>query len=165
MNKTIFQEKILPVNLIQDIKEYVNKERPQTTNYSFWDKTIIRDSARVDIFHLSDTPFKAEVIKCFENYVDINKYSTSYVNYYKWLPGSFIPFHTDGFYRLSSTIYLNEHWDKDYGGLFLYEKNNEIRGFVPKYNHAVINTNTLWHSTSIISANAPKRETLQIFFK
>ena len=45
------------------------------------------------------------------------------------------------------------------------EKDAEIKGYVPKYNSAVINKNNVSHSTSIISPTAPKRETLQIFFE
>jgi len=165
MDDVIFIKDFLPADLILQIKKYIYRERPQTSNHSSWDQRIIKDSARVEIFRLSDTEFKQQVINCYSNYFDINKYSTTYLNYYKWLPGSFIPFHNDDSSSLASTIYLNESWDKDYGGLFLYEQDTEIKGYVPKYNSAVINKNNVSHSTSIISPTAPKRETLQIFFE
>tara|TARA_R100001510_G_C7532228_1_gene123202 strand:- start:41 stop:538 length:498 start_codon:yes stop_codon:yes gene_type:complete len=165
MDDVIFVKDFLPADLILQIKKYIYRERPQTSNHSSWDQRIIKDSARVEIFRLSDTEFKQQVINCYSNYFDINKYSTTYLNYYKWLPGSFIPFHNDDSSSLASTIYLNESWDKDYGGLFLYEQDTEIKGYVPKYNSAVINKNNVSHSTSIISPTAPKRETLQIFFE
>jgi len=159
-----FEKNILPINLIKEIKNFVNGRQPDTNNYSFWDNSIVKDSARVDVFHLSETPFKPQIIESYKNFISDN-YSECFINYYKWLPGSFIPFHSDGVYGLSSTVYLNDHWDKNYGGLFLYEKDNEIKGFIPKYNWAVISDNQLPHSTSIISPKAPIRETLQIFFK
>ena len=165
MDDVIFVKDFLPADLILQIKKYIYRERPQTSNHSSWDQRIIKDSARVEIFRLSDTEFKQQVINCYSNYFDINKYSTTYLNYYKWLPGSFIPFHNDDSSSLASTIYLNESWDKDYGGLFLYEQDTEIKGYFPKYNSAVINKNNVSHSTSIISPTAPKRETLQIFFE
>ena len=163
-NITVVKD-FLPTDLILQIKNYIYREKPQTYNHSCWNQNIIKDSARVEIFRLSDTEFKQHVINCYSNYVDIKKYSVTYVNYYRWLPGSFIPFHNDERSSLASTIYLNESWDKDYGGLFLYEQDEEIKGYVPKYNSAVINKNSISHSTSIISPTAPKRETLQIFFE
>ena len=165
MDKIIFIKDFLPEDLILQIKKYIYRERPQTFNHSSWNQKIIKDSARVEIFRLSDTEFKEQIINCYSNYFNINTYTTTYVNYYKWLPGSFIPFHNDESSSLASTIYLNESWDKDYGGLFLYEEEQEIKGYVPKYNSAVINKNNVSHSTSIISPTAPKRETLQIFFE
>ena len=165
MDDVIFVKDFLPADLILQIKKYIYRERPQTSNHSSWDQRIIKDSARVEIFRLSDTEFKEQIINCYSNYFNIDTYTTTYVNYYKWLPGSFIPFHNDESSSLASTIYLNESWDKDYGGLFLYEEEQEIKGYVPKYNSAVINKNNVSHSTSIISPTAPKRETLQIFFE
>ena len=165
MDKIIFIKDFLPEDLILQIKKYIYRERPQTSNHSSWNQKIIKDSARVEIFRLSDTEFKEQIINCYSNYFNVNTYTTTYVNYYKWLPGSFIPFHNDESSSLASTIYLNEFWDKDYGGLFLYEEEQEIKGYVPKYNSAVINKNNVSHSTSIISPTAPKRETLQIFFE
>ena len=165
MNNVFFINNVLPVDLILQIKNYVAKEQPEFTNHSGWDQDIVHDSARVDVFLLNDTPFKEQVINCYANYIDLKKHSVNYVSYYKWLPGSFIPFHNDYVYSLSSTIYLNQSWDKNYGGLFLYEKNKNLRGYVPKYNSAVINNKKVPHGTSIISPTAPIRETLQIFFE
>jgi len=166
MDNLFFIDNILPVNLILRIKNYIlDKKQSETTNYSYWDQSIVKGSARVDIFFLNNTSFKEQVINCYADHVDLKKYSLTYVSYYKWLPGSFIPFHTDNIYNLASTIYLNESWNIDYGGLFLYEKNKDIKGYVPKYNSAVINNNNIPHGTSIISPTAPERETLQIFFK
>jgi Rps23 Pro-64 3,4-dihydroxylase Tpa1-like proline 4-hydroxylase len=165
VDKIVFIKDFLPEDLILQIKKYIYRERPQTSNHSSWNQKIIKDSARVEIFRLSDTEFKEQIINCYSNYFNIDTYTTTYVNYYKWLPGSFIPFHNDESSSLASTIYLNESWDKDYGGLFLYEEEQEIKGYVPQYNSAVINKNNVSHSTSIISPTAPKRETLQIFFE
>ena len=164
MNNLYFINNVLPVDLILQIKNCVLDKKTEITNHSDWDQNIVQGSARVDIFTLA-TPFREQVINCYADYVDLKKYSFIYVSYYKWLPGSFIPFHNDNHYSLASTIYLNESWNIDYGGLFLYEKNKDIKAYVPKYNSAVINDNNVPHGTSIISPTAPKRETLQVFFK
>jgi len=165
MSNVFFIDNVLPVDLILQIKNYVNKEQPDHTNHNRWDQVIVQDSARVDVFPLNHTPFYKNIIKCYADYTDLKKHPEIYVNYYKWHPGSFIPFHNDGFYTLSSSIYLNESWDKNYGGLFLYEKGKDLKAYVPKYNSAVINNKKIPHGTSISSPTSPIRETIQIFFK
>jgi len=165
MSNVFFVYNVLPVDLILQIKNYVNKEQPEITNHNGWDPKIVNDSARVDVFRLNHTPFNQDIINCYADYIDLKKHPITHVNYYKWLPGSFIPFHNDGIYSFSSSIYLNESWDRDYGGLFLYENGEDLKAYVPKYNSAVINNKNILHGTSIISSTAPKRETIQIFFE
>jgi len=165
MSNVFFIYNVLPVDLILQIKNYVNKEQPELTNHNGWDPRIVHDSARVDVFRLNHTPFNKHIINCYADYVDLEKHPLTHVNYYKWHPGSFIPFHNDGVYAFSSSIYLNESWDRDYGGLFLYEKGEDLKAYVPKYNSAVINNKNILHGTSISSPTSPIRETIQIFFE
>ena len=101
MSNVFFIDNVLPVDLILQIKNYVNKEQPDHTNHNRWDQVIVQDSARVDVFPLNHTPFYKNIIKCYGDYTDLKKHPEIYVNYYKWHPGSFIPFHNDGFYTLS----------------------------------------------------------------
>jgi hypothetical protein len=54
-------------------------------------------------------------------------YNNLIVYMHIWLPGSQINWHHDGpttennFERLSSTIYLTENWNWNWGGLFVYD--------------------------------------------
>lgn len=51
---------------------------------------------------------------------------------YVWTNGSYISWHTDATYETAITVYLNPEWERDWGGLFLYEASNlELRAVPP----------------------------------
>jgi Rps23 Pro-64 3,4-dihydroxylase Tpa1-like proline 4-hydroxylase len=88
---------------------------------------------------------------------------------YIWSRLSYIPWHNDNIHANAVTIYLNEHWDPDWGGIYLYYTTieaNIIRGYVPKFNTAVKNNNRIAHSTTMVSMDAESpRVTIQLFTK
>jgi hypothetical protein len=76
---------------------------------------------------------------------------------------SFIPWHDDAKYKYTATVYLNESWNVDLGGLFLYEDEGNLKCVMPKYNNALFFVPPIGHTTTITAINAPMRESLQIF--
>lgn len=95
--------------------------------------------------------------------IDHDDYS---VMNYAWGRLSFIPWHRDPQSETAVTIYLNEIWDADWGGLFLYKPQGgeEIRGFAPRFNCAIRNNQNLDHATSLIAVDAKEpRFTIQLF--
>jgi hypothetical protein len=95
------------------------------------------------------------------------KNSNYHVMNYVWTRLSYIPWHHDDKRRNAITIYLNEYWDHNWGGLYLYYTDaTHIKGYLPKFNTAIKNSNTLVHSTTIISMDAESpRITIQLFTK
>ena len=85
-----------------------------------------------------------------------------------WTNGSGINWHTDLDDRMAATIYLNQNWDRNWGGLFLFkgaESDNTAGWINPTYNRCVWFKSPLWHSVSLISRAAPEpRISIQIFF-
>ena len=88
-----------------------------------------------------------------------------------WLPGSKINFHHDALpaeqgSRLSSTIYLNENWNADWGGLFLYDDPDLGKGWIyPQGNSMVWFMPPILHAISMVSADAAfPRLSVQMFF-
>jgi hypothetical protein len=88
-----------------------------------------------------------------------------------WLPGSQINFHHDdssdrGNPRLSSTIYINERWNWNWGGLFLYDDPDSGQGWVyPHSNSMVWFRPPIYHATSMITMDAEfPRLSIQLFF-
>ena len=67
--------------------------------------------------------------------------------------------HSDGL-----TIYLNDDWSYENGGLFLYKENNDIKTIIPQKNKAVLQVGGVPHSTTIVSKYSKPRKTIQIFF-
>lgn len=76
---------------------------------------------------------------------------------------SYIPWHLDGTYDSALTIYLNKNWDKNWGGLFLYKENNEIKAFIPKKNTGILLEGGIEHCVTTTNINADDRITLQFF--
>lgn len=92
--------------------------------------------------------------------------SRSYsLSLYAWLPGSYIPWHNDGRHAAAVTVYLNQYWDRDWGGLFLYEDTDgAIHAVVPRFNLGLRNSANLRHATTPVTADAVEpRYTLQLF--
>jgi Rps23 Pro-64 3,4-dihydroxylase Tpa1-like proline 4-hydroxylase len=86
-----------------------------------------------------------------------------------WLKGSQINWHHDGNgrdepTRISASIYLNEKWHRDWGGLFLYESNG-TKFLEPAFNLMTWFVGPMWHATSMVTqlAETP-RLSVQLFF-
>jgi hypothetical protein len=89
----------------------------------------------------------------------------AYVNLFT--RNSFIPWHNDGAYVHTVTIYLNERWDYDWGGALLYSLEEppfeNVSCVYPERNKGVAYAPPLYHTTTLTAINAPMRESLQIF--
>jgi Rps23 Pro-64 3,4-dihydroxylase Tpa1-like proline 4-hydroxylase len=85
---------------------------------------------------------------------------------YIWKPHSYIPWHNDGIYSTGVTIYLNRNWNLDWGGLLIWkEKGTEkLQVSPPHFNIAVVNCNGIEHATTMVSPDAPLRQTIQCFW-
>jgi hypothetical protein len=83
---------------------------------------------------------------------------------YIWTKLSYIPWHDDSHVESALTIYLNDYWDPDWGGYFMYKLNNEIKAIKPERNLGVIQTGGVHHSVSTVNLDANLRITLQSFF-
>lgn len=89
------------------------------------------------------------------------------VRNYAWSRLSYIPWHNDGMHEVAITVYLNDVWEQDWGGIFLYmDEMSGIRGYAPKFNTGLKNRGHILHSTSMVTPDAAgPRFTLQIFPK
>lgn len=86
-----------------------------------------------------------------------------------WLPGSQIQWHhdaSDDNPRLSSTIYINEAWNWNWGGFFIYDHETLGQGWVyPHPNSMVWFKPPVWHATTMVNNNAETpRLSIQLFF-
>lgn len=89
-----------------------------------------------------------------------------------WYPGSHINWHTDktehsSDAKMSSTIYLSEHWDWNWGGLLVYaHENTGNRWIYPTYNACVWFKPPVWHCVTTINQLAQHpRVSIQLFFE
>ena len=88
-------------------------------------------------------------------------------SYHHWHKLSGIAKHNDGNHRWGATLYLNKHWDINWGGTFLWEESeDDWRALNPTSRTLVINTKQQLHMVTPVSPFAPMdRFTIQMFGK
>ena len=116
------------------------------TSYYGWSSGIVQNSAPIMICDIPDN--NDMLLKRLKEVIDIK--TANFMIYY-WPLGSYIPWHNDAHVKLTATLYCNKFWDKDWGGLFLYEEGDNILAEVPEWNKLVIQTSTTWHSTTTVT--------------
>jgi Rps23 Pro-64 3,4-dihydroxylase Tpa1-like proline 4-hydroxylase len=165
----------LPFDLLNELQEFANKVNQMDvnsvdgfkTNKTDWEDDIVQESE----------PLKIYTVEADEDNELINRIKTEIRNQtgwktdgpimlYFWPPGSYIPWHDDGHMNAGFTLYLNDFWDRDWGGLFLYEygPENNIVGLTPKENIAVLQEGGVYHAITTINKGSNVRITLQAFF-
>lgn len=89
--------------------------------------------------------------------------------YYIWNQMSGISRHDDKGYVEGGTLYLNETWDSNWGGLFVWKDKDEEREYklnaiCPKQNMLIINDESEMHLVTPVSPIVPQvRTTIQIW--
>jgi Rps23 Pro-64 3,4-dihydroxylase Tpa1-like proline 4-hydroxylase len=79
---------------------------------------------------------------------------------------SYIPWHNDSHVNAALTIYLNEKWNPNWGGYFLYKIDDEIKAIKPEFNLAVLQQGGetgLPHCVTTTNIDADMRISLQMF--
>lgn len=165
---------VLEEKLIGNIMEYfksILNENVWGSNIG-WNQDLSLISSNTLTHKIYDKLLIKEVKKSIEEKLQINfedKHLDFTLSIYVWGGGSYITWHPDNLYPYNGTIYLNEEWDSNDGGVFLYKDNqtNEIKGIEPIYNSMVVNSasETDPHNnhcvTCIVPGTIKKRITLQ----
>jgi Rps23 Pro-64 3,4-dihydroxylase Tpa1-like proline 4-hydroxylase len=104
----------------------------------------------------------------FSSALDISKFNNIRMEYYIWQPNSGLALHNDAVYGMASTIYLNENWNVDYGGIFMWkesENDDMFNAISPLKNMMILNDNHQYHMVTSISPLSPDlRSTIQVWF-
>ena len=111
-----------------------------------WQPNIIHESTPVIVYDLFDADI---LLKPLKEVIDIER-EVHFMIYY-WPVGSYIPWHDDVHASFTATVYCNRYWDRNWGGLFLYEEGDKILAEVPKWNKLVVQTDKAWHSTTPVT--------------
>ena len=84
--------------------------------------------------------------------------------YYIWKQNSGIAIHTDRGYKYGATIYLNNNWDINAGGIFLWKEGDELKALCPEYNTMVLSDKQESHLVTTVSPLISEfRYTIQIW--
>jgi hypothetical protein len=160
------QQNILSEQLIAKLKAFTRDgKQPTQTNFFGYDKGVTGFSNAVFGFTLSED-LKSEVCQEFLAKGIFNKEPKDWKVFIHLMSrASFIPWHDDNTYAYSGTVYLNEVWDKNWGGYFAYEDGGEIKCLMPFYNTGCFFRPPIMHTALLTAGNAPLREILQFFVK
>lgn len=156
-------ENVLDIGLIQEIKNYSFSVKECRTNLTSWNPSLISTSGTILLFDLKGELFdktKNKLIPYFGNDTEDKNWSLIYTlgSRYSWLP-----WHDDSNHIKSMTVYLNDSWNMDYAGWFLYEEEEETKAILPSFNKGVVLTPPINHCTVMPNPQAPLRESLQVF--
>ena len=135
-----------------------------STNAS-WTKDIIKDSFPVLIHRIyTESDFFKKCIDQIESKTNYRVKCNTIMIYY-WTRFSYIPWHNDGMHDAALTVYLNDQWDRDYGGFFLYEEEDEIKAIIPKRNFGILQKGGTKHCTTPVNFDGKMRITIQTFLE
>ena len=132
------------------------------TNITHWKSNIVPNKQTVLLYQLSPktTIYNLILKTCKEKL----KKSPSFITVYYWTSGSYIPWHEDDHVSSAGTLYLNESWDLNWGGLYNCIIKEKIETITPTYNLLVEQFNRMPHSTTPTTDFAPIRTTIQMMF-
>jgi Rps23 Pro-64 3,4-dihydroxylase Tpa1-like proline 4-hydroxylase len=167
-------DNILNKKLIKNIIDYLEiilKDNVWSSSIG-WDQNLCLTSSNILTHRISDKFLYEEIKNNIEKALKINfeKENLDFICFlYIWSGGSYITWHSDSSYPYNGTIYLNEEWNSNDGGIFLYKDNptNEIIGIEPIYNSMITNFETKLNKhnqhcvTCIVPGTIKKRITIQ----
>jgi hypothetical protein len=141
-----------------------------------WPRHIVKDSTAVFIF-VTPQEFLNEIQSCLErlsifdsrkDFPFINEENPNYCSLcliYVWTPHSYIPVHSDGMHRKTVTIYCNDMWSPEKGGILQWfdPEKNAWQELVPACGTVVFNDQDEKHATTPVLTQGEFRISLQIF--
>jgi len=163
--------------LLKEIKELRKTPIWQSSTLS-WDEGIKESISGSCIVTSTSDETKDMILKQVGSYLPPTASNISTM-FYIWQPYSGISKHTDPGYSFAATIYLNEYWDVDWGGIFLYYNkkidweeseeeymtdHNNWKVVVPEFGTMVLNNDETLHMVTPLSPLSPEmRYTIQIW--
>lgn len=164
-----FLEKEVIDNINQKFQDSKGKQVFEINNMGRWGAGL-ESGSYAPVFILNLDEYKDYFIQKYKTVDPIFKdYNNLTVYLHVWPPGSQINFHHDHderVKRLSSTIYINERWNWNWGGFFIADDPHMGQRWVyPQYNTMVWFEPPVWHSTSMVTLLAEfPRLSIQLFF-
>jgi hypothetical protein len=126
-----------------------------------WPKYIVKDSNPVFVANLKQNALYQEICEQVKTKLG---HTLTAIMFYHWTPESHIPWHNDGMFKAGLTIYLNDKWDIDHGGLFMYRNpDGNISAIEPVRNRLVEQVGGIPHSVCPTSKESNIRRTIQMF--
>tara|TARA_B100002019_G_scaffold166579_1_gene144010 strand:- start:610 stop:1113 length:504 start_codon:yes stop_codon:yes gene_type:complete len=142
----------------------LTKQRCWGSSTLRWDPDIKKGVVGDSLHTYVPENTKKKIIKSISRYFpDGSKYD---MQYFVWLQNAGISKHNDSAHAYGVTIYLNYDWDKNFGGVFLWDDGDPIvmKAVVPKRNMMIINDCNQEHMVTPVSPLTDHpRYTIQIW--
>ena len=150
--------------LLDNARSSLAKTSEFTRSNFHWSEGIRKSSAAVLVRDM-EAPLSSLVLEKLAER-GIIKHQNYQVMNYAWTRLSYIPWHEDAHVQDAVTIYLNDKWDLDWGGLFLYQDGKgRILGYAPAFNCGLRNQANVAHSTTPVTLDAPEPRFLSSCFQ
>lgn len=162
-------ESFLSEELFLEVQKFVeslinDNQKPLSTSFGTWQKELIKASTPIlrYEFNLTETDLFQKIKKEFESKIP---YKVVNIIVHTMPKLSYIPWHNDSHVKAAFSLYLNEKWDSDWGGVFMYKIDNEIRAVEPNRNLGVFQYGGTKHCVTTINMDAEYRYSLQFFLE
>jgi hypothetical protein len=154
------------ISIVEEVKRTYNSKENKRLGWTnaVWDPYLHGPSALTFVMPMPELDKHLKPL--FEKADPIFKDTIIDTQFCIWGKGSTIPFHNDSHVAFAATVYLNDEWNVEDGGLFLWRDHNtdELLVVNPEYNVCVINNLHELHHVSVVSYGAMQyRMTLQIW--
>lgn len=157
-NKPIIISNFLTEKIIYEIKQHqTNDKKPHNDDITYRHSISIKN---IDLIEDIKKIVIGNIPEIKDDYdFDIRYTIVTNSSYLKW--------HDDHYFNYAITVYLNNTWNMDWFGFFIFKDNdsNFYKAYLPQYNTALIFKPPMIHCVVPPNIGSPKRETLQIFIK
>ena len=148
--------------IISFIKTIMNSKQSKLTTNRSWEEGLIAHSSPI-IRYQFDNNDEVLFNKIKEVVFKKTEYSITLMVVHIFPKLAYIPWHLDDHCEHALTIYLNDDWKENWGGIFLYKKDNEITGIIPQKNLGILLEAGTDHCVTTTNINAEDRISLQFF--
>ena len=133
-----------------------------------WPSSVIEGITGSCIFSMIDSDLSSKISNRISKLFDISSYEIV-MQYCAWQPHSGLSLHDDSNHKMGGTIYLNDNWNINNGGIFLWKNKNQeeeiYNAILPTKNMLVLNDEKELHLVTPVSSNSQDlRATIQIWF-
>ena len=162
-------DNVLSDELLQEIRGEIHKAVPEhkwTSSFA-WPHDLTFGIVGTSLQCLIEDEVKEKILDQIQHLLP--KCEKYHMQYYLWLPNSGIAVHNDYGKVFGATIYLNEQWHSDQGGIFIYKKSATVNdpewtALLPKHNTMILNDIQEHHMVTPVSPYSPDvRTTIQIW--
>ncbi|MCT2558883.1 2OG-Fe(II) oxygenase [Tsuneonella sp. YG55] len=150
--------------LLGEARRFYTEEGGFPDSNALWHPDLQRGEEPVRVHRLNERA--AGIVCAFLREGGMLEPGEANVLFHAWPVGSFIPWHRDGKHGGAATVYLNERWEPEWGGLFLHRASKGARPsvVVPRFNRGLRNDSGIDHCTTPVLPGAPEpRFSLQVF--